>query len=181
MLLCYDTNNKFLGKSAKKFALKFDDSTNIHNATSVFSSIQGVISISLMKADQEVEVKFKNLHTSDGNKSNVSVKVAFQPKMELDKSKSNIGEGFKTIATRLKNDIFSTLNDNLYGEVLKYTTFLYINDKEDKEDKNGKLKELCKIIADKTLTNNLKRNFTLKIPIGFHMFEAQCTVTQSNC
>lgn len=180
MLLCYDTNNKFLGKSAKKFALKFENTANIHCSTSVFSAIQGVISISLMKADQEVEVKFKNLHISNGNISNVSVKVSFQPKMELDKSKSNIGEGFKTITTKLKNDIFSTLNDNLYGEVLKYTTFLYINDKEDKDDKDGKMKELCKIIADKILTNDLKRNFTLKIPIGFHMFEAKCTVTQSS-
>ena len=170
---CYSTDNELLGYYAKKIIQKQKNDPKKHNITSVLSTIQSISSLLIDSATKSISINIEEPHFK---KEKLASKFYFNLKMkpleEYDDDFVDEIHEFKQVTNKLEHDDFSEFNDELYGMVLKYTSFLHLDnvDINNKEQYNNKLSELITSLLIKIKDGSLRRESKFQIPIGKQLF-----------
>jgi hypothetical protein len=170
---CYSTDNELLGHYAKKIIEKQKNDPQKHNITSVLSTIQSISSLLIDTATSSISISIENPYYK---KEKLAKKFHFNLKLRPleeynDDFIDEIHE-FKQVTKKMTHDNFSEFNDELYGQVLKYTSYLHLDiiDIDNKKQYNDTISNLIISLLIKIKDGVINREEKFQIPIGKQLF-----------
>lgn len=170
---CYSTDNELLGHFAKKIIQKQKNDLKKHAITSVLATVQSISSLLIDGATKSINITIEDPHYK---KEKLASKFYFNLKMKpLEEYNDDFVDEiyeFKQVTNKLTHDDFSEFSEELYGMVLKYTSFLHLDnvDIDNKEQYNNKLSELITSLLIKIKDGTIRRESKFQIPIGKQLF-----------
>jgi hypothetical protein len=170
---CYSTDNELLGHYANKILKKQLNDPKKHNITSVLSTIQSISSLLIDSATSSINITLEQPHLKDNKLAEkFYFNLKLKPLEEYDKDFVDEVHEFKQVTNKLEHDDFSNCNDELYGKILKYTSFLHLNhlDINNKEQYNETLSQLIISLLVKIKDDVIRRECKFQIPIGKQLF-----------
>lgn len=170
-LCCYITNDSLLGRLAKRAASNFDSTSSLHVATSIISSLQGIIALSITLGSSYAEVSYNELKSSESIiHRKPCLRVDFEPISEILQSQPSKTLKYQKVSSEIEHDVFSKISDEIYGRIIKFTTFIKC-----KDERNAKkmISELSSSIINNIINNDLDKNIEIILPIGGHIFKVK--------
>jgi len=179
---CYSTNSLLLGEMSRKHLKKIKHQENLHDFTVIISTILSLSSVMIDSATKSINITIQDPHFNDIKLAKtLYFNLSLRPLVESIKEDLPIDEEytFKKITTRLENDNFQELSDFDFGDVLKYTSYLNLNNNtvNTKSDFNKLSTELAIKLFHYIRAGNLKRDEKLQLPIGKEIFNLKLNCT----
>lgn len=177
---CYSTNDKELGKYAKKAIKNIKTGKKLHEATSIIATIQSVMSLLIDAGNSKINLEIEKPYI--GNKliaSKAYVILSAKPLKEYTEDLIDEKYLFKKVTNEIEHDDFSLFEEKLYGKIIKYTSFIHLENIElkNKKEYNKKLTELIIPLLNYIKQGNIKRESKFQIPIGQQLFNIKMNAT----
>lgn len=170
---CYSTDNELLGHYAKKITEKHKGDPNKHNITSVLSTIQSISSLLIDTATSSININIDNpYYKKDKLAKKFYFNLKLKPLEEYDDDFVDEIHEFKQVTKKLTHDDFSNVNEELYGQILKYTSYLHLDsiDIDNKKQYNDTISNLIISLLIKIKEGVINREEKFQLPIGKQLF-----------
>jgi hypothetical protein len=178
---CYSSNNELLGESAKKYLKNIKHDKQLHDFTSIVSKFLVISSILIDNGSKSINLKideptFKNVKLAETLYFNLTL----NPVKELSHDSIDDSLEFKKITNKLDSEDFSLVDNATYGQILKYTSFINLENVEvnNKKDFDKNISSFVVQLFYYIKLGNIDRDFKIQLPIGKELFNIKinCTV-----
>lgn len=177
--IAYNTTNKNIFKYKNKLLEKYPDNQYQHEITRFLSIMMSITSILAVNMSYYLNINLNDVYMDGVKIKKIKTEIKIKPLKSLDFFSINNDFKFLKIKSKLKTSVFSELDKDDYGDVVKSTCYSYLSkinlEKEDdllKKDLEEELtKEVLSLIElyQKKYIN--KKVIIEKIPVGNTLFE----------
>ena len=170
---CYSTNNKLLGEKSRRLLKRIKHSENHHDFTSLIANILSLSSLLIDGASKSINIDIEAPHYKKVKLAEkLHFNVTLRPVAETHDSILDEEHLFKKITQKMEHDNFNLFSDEDFGDVLKYTSFLHLDNLniDNKEDFNKYITEFAVAIFYFIKNGYLKRDDKIQLPIGNELF-----------
>lgn len=170
---CYSTNNKLLSEHSKKLLKRIKHSDNLHDFTSFIANVLSLSSLIIDSGGKSISINIEEpFHKKEKLAESILFSIKLNPVLELEDCMVDEEYKFKKITQRLEHDNFNEISEEDYGDVLKYTSFLHLDNLniDDKKDYNKYTTSLAISIFYFIKKGYIRRDDKIQLPIGKELF-----------